>query len=105
MIDPGVVKIQIKVLIFFAQILMDDVIWNGHVEIHLKSSDWIWFTGTTKVKLSKHCIACFGFTTRKSSIKVNTSCLELKNYVDTELLDRYKILIRINLVQLHAIRL
>ena len=40
-INPGLLNTNQGPDFLFAKIQIDGIIWNGHVEIHIKSSDWL----------------------------------------------------------------
>lgn len=91
--NPGLLNSNQGPDFLFAQILMDDVIWNGHVEIHLKSSDWLVHRHDEDPNYQNIVLHVVWVHDQEVRYKDRIlPCLELKNYVDTELLDRYQIL-------------
>ena len=75
---------------FNARIKIDDTLWAGNVEIHLKSSDWIKHKHHTD-KAYNNVILHVVF---EHDAELNIPTLELKNYISDALLSAYKILLQ-----------
>ncbi|WP_426430987.1 DUF2851 family protein [Winogradskyella sp. HB-48] len=80
---------------FNAQLSIDGQLWAGNVEIHVKSSDW-YVHGHEKDKAYDNVILHVVWehdteVFRKDNSEIST--LEVKNFVDTHLINNYKSLI------------
>jgi len=92
-INPGLLNSNQGPDFLFAQILMDDIIWNGHVEIHVNASDWHAHRHDEDPNYQNIVLHVVWNHDQEVYFKDRMlPCLELKNYVDAQLLDRYKIL-------------
>ena len=81
-----------------ARIVLNNTLWAGNIEVHVKSSDWILHQHQKDENYDRLILHVVynndaGISTSKGSI---FSTLELKSYVDESLFDRYKQLMESN---------
>ncbi|MFM2393986.1 MAG: hypothetical protein RLZZ546_1968 [Bacteroidota bacterium] len=76
-----------------AKIQLDDIIWVGHVEMHVYTSDWNKH-GHGADAAYKNVILHVVFENDIGPEKTDIPILELKNYIDTSLLLKYQILMK-----------
>ncbi len=77
---------------FNAKIKIDDTVWAGNIEIHIKSSDWIKHNHN-KDENYNNIILHVVFINDNDILRLNGEkipCLELKNYISLELHNNYK---------------
>lgn len=96
-INPGLFNTNQGPDFLFAKIQIDGVIWNGHVEIHIKSSDWLAHQHDTDPNYQNIILHIVWIHDKEVQFKDRVlPCLELKNFVDQELLNRYENLMNHN---------
>ncbi len=74
----------------FAKIKINDILWVGHIEIHIKSSDWIAHNHQNDPNYKNtilHVVWEYDKETTWSERPI--SCLELKNYISAHVLNSY----------------
>lgn len=89
-INPGLLNTNQGPDFLFAQIQIDGIIWSGHVEIHVKSSDWDAHRHDFDPNYQNIILHIVWDHDQDVHFKERIlPCLELKNYVDQLVLDRY----------------
>lgn len=89
-INPGLLNTNQGPDFLFAKIQIDGIIWNGHVEIHIKSSDWDAHRHDNDPNYQNIVLHVVWDHDQDVHFKDRIlPCLELNNYVDRHVLDRY----------------
>ncbi len=94
-LHPGHLNVDQGPDFLFAKIKVEDLIWHGHIEIHLKSSDWKLHFHDEDPNYQNIILHVVWEHDQEVYFKDRRlPCLELKNYTASQLLDHYLDLMR-----------